>query len=496
MYDEAKSPKKAVIQTSLTHRRLSAPSVFRQNQNNDPAPSTYFDQRVHVSEEDSEKGISLRKLLSFTGPGFLMSIAYLIQYATVAPDQGQLLKGMFVPYCEGCGPVQLGQAVGIVCAVIMPHNSYLHSALVKSREVDRSKKKEVKEANKYFFIESTVALFVSFLINVFVVAIFAEAFYQCTNIEVYNVCNQSGSPHSDLFSLNNKTFVVDLFKGIQGAGRSQGSADSCGGGTEDLAGGGTEDLAGSSGVGLQAKRVPQNGDAVSSSSTSTGDREISQSTRSFPLLSLRLRETGISGGAAATEDMGGAAATEDMGGAAATEDTGGVAATGYSGRTADAGDQEPGVTESLLQEGLGCPKTDLNIMGGCLQIAVLPYCEVEQKIILFRELLFALITILTFTSMPSLMNEFVNRLALKIGGGLVILCVCSINMYFVVVYMTTLHSMWLYVLAAFLSTAYLTFVGYLVWLFLIALGLSYLDPSTRKENDLTILIKEQPEFDS
>lgn len=54
-----------------------------------------------------------------------------VQYVVVGPDQGQLLKGMFVPQCEGCGPVQLTQAVGIVGAVIMPHNIYLHSALVK-----------------------------------------------------------------------------------------------------------------------------------------------------------------------------------------------------------------------------------------------------------------------------------------------------------------------------------------------------------------------------
>lgn len=50
---------------------------------------------------------------------------------TVGPNQADLLRGMFVPYCEGCGPVQVAQAVGIVGAVIMPHNIYLHSALVK-----------------------------------------------------------------------------------------------------------------------------------------------------------------------------------------------------------------------------------------------------------------------------------------------------------------------------------------------------------------------------
>ena len=84
---------------------------------------------------------------------------------------------ILVPHCKDCGTAQLIQAIGIIGAVIMPHNIYLHSALVKSREIDRKKVEEVKEANKYFFIESALALFVSFLINVFVVSVFAESFY-------------------------------------------------------------------------------------------------------------------------------------------------------------------------------------------------------------------------------------------------------------------------------------------------------------------------------
>lgn len=50
------------------------------------------------------------------------------------------------------------------------------------------------------------------------------------------------------------------------------------------------------------------------------------------------------------------------------------------------------------------------------------------------------------------------------GGGLLIVLVCAINMYFVVIYVAALHSVWLYVLVAFLSVAYLSFVGYLVGL--------------------------------
>lgn len=51
---------------------------------------------------------------------------------------------------------------------------------------------------------------------------------------------------------------------------------------------------------------------------------------------------------------------------------------------------------------------------------------------------------------------------MKVGGGLLILMVCSINLYFVVIYVTALHSVWLYVMAALLCVSYLAFVGYLV----------------------------------
>lgn len=54
-----------------------------------------------------------------------------MQYVTVKPSQSQVLKGMFLPSCSGCHTPQIEQAVGIVGAVIMPHNMYLHSALVK-----------------------------------------------------------------------------------------------------------------------------------------------------------------------------------------------------------------------------------------------------------------------------------------------------------------------------------------------------------------------------
>ena len=40
------------------------------------------------------------------------------------------MKGLFFPWCSGCDTAAIQQMVGIVGAVIMPHNLYLHSALV------------------------------------------------------------------------------------------------------------------------------------------------------------------------------------------------------------------------------------------------------------------------------------------------------------------------------------------------------------------------------
>ncbi|XP_048455247.1 natural resistance-associated macrophage protein 2-like [Rhincodon typus] len=156
----------------------------------------------------------LRKLEAFFAVLIaIMAITFGYEYVVVKPNQGQVVKGLFYPYCAGCGRTELLQAVGIVGAIIMPHNIYLHSALVKSRHIDRSKPSEVKEANMYYLIECSIALFVSLLINIFVIAVFGAAFYQKSNMDVYNVCARSGSPYLHVLPKDNNTLEVDIFKG-------------------------------------------------------------------------------------------------------------------------------------------------------------------------------------------------------------------------------------------------------------------------------------------
>merc|ERR1719245_2649051 len=55
----------------------------------------------------------------------------------------------------------------------MPHNLFLHSALVQSRKIDRGQRGAVQEANFYFMFEGVVSLLVSFWINLTIMAVFA-----------------------------------------------------------------------------------------------------------------------------------------------------------------------------------------------------------------------------------------------------------------------------------------------------------------------------------
>nr|XP_033336658.1 protein Malvolio isoform X3 [Megalopta genalis] len=157
----------------------------------------------------------LRKLEFFFGLLItIMAVTFGYEYIISAPPQGEVMEGMFLPWDTTYDSDTLLQAVGIVGAVIMPHNLYLHSALVKSRDIDRREPKKVREANMYYFVEACIALFVSFIINVFVVSVFAYGLYNKTNEEVYEVCEAHNyTLGMETFTKGNETISVDLNKG-------------------------------------------------------------------------------------------------------------------------------------------------------------------------------------------------------------------------------------------------------------------------------------------
>jgi manganese transport protein len=68
-------------------------------------------------------------------------------------------------------------ALGIIGATVMPHNLYLHSALVQSRDVKRTSP-GLKEANKFNLIDSIVALNAAFFVNAAILIVAAAVFFQ------------------------------------------------------------------------------------------------------------------------------------------------------------------------------------------------------------------------------------------------------------------------------------------------------------------------------
>eukprot|EP00062_Callorhinchus_milii_P027113 gi/632990029/ref/XP_007883965.1/ PREDICTED: natural resistance-associated macrophage protein 2-like [Callorhinchus milii] len=92
------------------------------------------------------------------------------------------------------------------------------------------------------------------------------------------------------------------------------------------------------------------------------------------------------------------------------------------------------------------------------------------NVLMSLQLPFALIPILTFTSLGSLMQEFVNGLVSKIFGAAIILLILSINLYFVIDYVINLGLPVVYAVAGILGLMYVGFVLYLMWFCLIAMG--------------------------
>ncbi|KAK3411989.1 metal transporter Nramp3 [Eucalyptus grandis] len=103
-----------------------------------------------------------------------MAMSFAWMFADAKPSGTELLLGMLIPKLSSR---TIKQAVGVVGCIIMPHNVFLHSALVQSRDIDHNQKGRVQEALRYYSIESTAALVISFIINLFVTTVFAKGFY-------------------------------------------------------------------------------------------------------------------------------------------------------------------------------------------------------------------------------------------------------------------------------------------------------------------------------
>lgn len=117
----------------------------------------------------------MRKMEAFiVSMVFIVGISFLAEMFIVQPSIVEIAKG-FEPSMLGGEALYI--AIGIIGATVMPHNLYLHSSLVQTRKFDRDRK-GIKEALKFNFIDTAVALNLAFLVNAAILILAAAAFFK------------------------------------------------------------------------------------------------------------------------------------------------------------------------------------------------------------------------------------------------------------------------------------------------------------------------------
>ncbi|RZK82172.1 MAG: iron/manganese transporter [Pedobacter sp.] len=105
---------------------------------------------------------------------FIVGVSFLIEMFIVEPSLREIAEG-FKPTALSGDALYI--AIGIIGATVMPHNLYLHSSLVQTRKFERDEK-GIKEAIKFNFIDTAVALNLAFFVNAAILILAAAAFYK------------------------------------------------------------------------------------------------------------------------------------------------------------------------------------------------------------------------------------------------------------------------------------------------------------------------------
>lgn len=133
----------------------------------------------------------------------VIGLAFIAEMIFAKPNGGDLIKG-FIPSIPNYDALYI--AIGIIGATVMPHNLYLHSSLVQTRKIDTSSK-GIKEAIKFNFIDTSIALNLALFVNGAILILAASAFYTTGHSEVSEIQDA----HSLLNNVLGNRFAPILF---------------------------------------------------------------------------------------------------------------------------------------------------------------------------------------------------------------------------------------------------------------------------------------------
>ncbi|AGY56547.1 Nramp family divalent metal transporter [Gloeobacter kilaueensis] len=102
-----------------------------------------------------------------------IGLCFIAEIVLAKPDWGAVAAGYLPQLSIVENPGKLYLAIGILGATVMPHNLYLHSAIVQTRAWDKDK----REAVRFATVDSTIALFAALLVNSAILIVAAASFH-------------------------------------------------------------------------------------------------------------------------------------------------------------------------------------------------------------------------------------------------------------------------------------------------------------------------------
>jgi manganese transport protein len=131
------------------------------------------------------KGFRLLEAMVITLVG-TVGACFVYELFVSRPDFGAVMAG-FVPHREiVSNPAMLYIAIGILGATVMPHNLYLHSSIVQTRRYESTSEGK-REAIRYAFLDSTIALSFALFINAAILIVSAATFHTRGNTSVAEI---------------------------------------------------------------------------------------------------------------------------------------------------------------------------------------------------------------------------------------------------------------------------------------------------------------------
>jgi manganese transport protein len=128
--------------------------------------------------------LGIRKMEAFIiGLVFIIGASFLIEIIIAKPKLSEVITG-FIPGIPNDTALYI--AIGIIGATVMPHNLYLHSALVQTRKIKRDTA-GIKRALKLNFIDSAIALNLAFFVNAAILILAATVFFKSGRTDVAEI---------------------------------------------------------------------------------------------------------------------------------------------------------------------------------------------------------------------------------------------------------------------------------------------------------------------